>query len=254
MTIPRKDNPNSNPNTDLFVLTDFLTVAEIFLLAGASSDYLQTHVVSSKQASQGDKALMHFLACAIFIELLPGMQDLESVIKSQSGYTYWNILFVCLFITEGKQYCIMGHGGFRLKEARSVPFKCDNFYMVLADCDDADALFEMRQLHPAPRHHALVLRGLHWRWTMTKVQYSPWSADAWCLHSLWPKSQPRAKYIQFSSSIHSPLNCITLSNECQIKASQAWYVSAPFITLHDCANLAPRHLLACLLRSWVSGS
>ena len=92
MAIPRKDN--WNPNTDLFVLTDFLTVAEIFLLAGASSDYLQTHVVSSKQASQGDKALMHFLACAIFIELLPGMQDLESVIKSQSGYTYWNILFV----------------------------------------------------------------------------------------------------------------------------------------------------------------
>ena len=63
---------------NLFVVTDFLTVAEIFLLAGASSDYLQTHVVSSKQA----KALMHFLACAIFIELLPGMQDLESVIKS----------------------------------------------------------------------------------------------------------------------------------------------------------------------------
>ena len=49
MAIPRKDNWNPNPSTDLFVLTDFLTVAEIFLLAGASSDYLQTHVVSSKQ-------------------------------------------------------------------------------------------------------------------------------------------------------------------------------------------------------------
>ena len=41
---------------NLFVPTDFLTVAEIFLLAGASSDYLQTHVVSSKQA----KATRHW--------------------------------------------------------------------------------------------------------------------------------------------------------------------------------------------------